>query len=138
MNVTRIIQTTADGSSTIAIPELNITYHSKYGAMQESLHVFIQAGIQHFLSLNKTETLHILEVGFGTGLNALLTLNEAIQFNQKIFYEAIEPFPIAVEEASLLNYITLINPNLNKEFMHLHSCAFDEELLLIIYSVLKR
>ena len=80
MKSDRIIQLTVDGSHTIAIPELNVTYHSKYGAIQESMHVFIKEGLQFFLkSPGKNETIHIFEVGFGTGLNAWLSLNEAIK-----------------------------------------------------------
>ena len=126
MKTERIIQTTEDGSDTILIPQLNVTYHSRYGAIQESMHVFIQTGLQHFLSLNKTETVYILEIGFGTGLNALLSLNEALKLKQKIFYEGVEPFPISNEEATLLNYAGIINHNLKKEFLQFHSCAFDE------------
>ncbi len=130
MNLNRVIQTTADASHTIAIPKLNVTYHSKYGAIQESMHVFIQNGLEHFLSLNNVETIPILEVGFETGLNALLTLNEAIRLNQKIVYRAIEPFPISIEEANVLNYVSLVNQQFNQEFLQMHSCAFNEEITL--------
>ncbi len=130
MSAKRIIQITGDGSHTIAVPDLNITYHSKYGAMQESMHVFIQTGLQYFLKLNNIETLCILEVGFGTGLNALLTLNEATQLNQKIFYQAIEPFPVSIDEANALNYAALINPSLKEKFLQLHNGEFDNRLFI--------
>ena len=67
-----IVKTT-DGSYTLYVPELDETYHSTNGALQESLHVFIDAGLK-FSSLKKVS---VLEVGFGTGLNALTTFNEA-------------------------------------------------------------
>lgn len=84
----RVLQLTADGSHTVAIPELNITYHSKYGALQESKHIFIQEGLQFLLknyATNKAYTINILEAGFGIGLNALLSLQEAILQHKKNF-----------------------------------------------------
>ncbi len=72
---------TADGSVTIAIPELKVTYHSKHGAIQESSHVFIEAGLKPLLQ--SQQTIYIFEMGLGTGLNALLTLVEAEKQQQK-------------------------------------------------------
>lgn len=96
----REIVLTTDGSSTIFMPEINESYHSKHGAIQEAKHVFIKNGL-HFLE--KTE-ISILEVGFGTGLNALITCLEAQKFNFKIRYEGVEAFPVALEELNQLNY----------------------------------
>lgn len=81
---------TADGSFTLFISEVDETYHSKHGAVQESMHVFIENGLFH---INKKE-IRILEVGFGTGLNAFLTLQHA---TQKISYSALEPYPLSKE-----------------------------------------
>lgn len=127
----RIIQLTADGSHTIAVPELNVAYRSKHGAIQESMHVFIRAGLHHFLNsgqLKQDETLNIFDMGFGTGLNALLSLQEAIRFDQKIFYQAIEPYPLSNEEAQQLNYISLINENLQQSFLQMHQCEWNKEI----------
>lgn len=126
----KIIQCTDDGSHTILIPELNVSYHSKFGALQESKHVFIKEGLDYLLNeklFNKHEQLNILEVGFGTGLNALLSLNEAINLQQQLFYLTIEAFPVALEEAEQLNYCKIINPTLQSKFFQLHSCCWELE-----------
>jgi tRNA U34 5-methylaminomethyl-2-thiouridine-forming methyltransferase MnmC len=129
----RIIQLTADGSHTIAIPELNVTYHSKHGAIQESMHVFIKEGLHYLLSrdlFNKDEVINVFEVGFGTGLNAWLSLNEAIKNNQKIFYQTIEPYPLSINEAEKLNYPSLFNKDLQKYFFELHECEWNKETII--------
>ena len=133
MNLYRIIQTTADGSHTIVIPDLNVTYHSKHGAIQESRFVYIKEGLHYFLKehlIKENETINILEVGFGTGLNTLLTLNEAVKLDKSIFYETIEPQPISFEEAQALNYATIVNEKLRNNFLQLHSCAFNEMVVI--------
>jgi tRNA U34 5-methylaminomethyl-2-thiouridine-forming methyltransferase MnmC len=81
---------TADGSFTLFIPEVEETYHSKHGAVQESMHVFIENGLFQF---NKNE-IRILEVGMGTGLNASLTLHHA---KGNVHYVALEPYPLSKE-----------------------------------------
>jgi tRNA U34 5-methylaminomethyl-2-thiouridine-forming methyltransferase MnmC len=133
LKLERIIQLTEDGSHTILIPEINVTYHSKFGAIQESKHVFIKEGLQYFLSIhavNKDESLNIFEIGFGTGLNTWLSLNEAIHLNRKINYCAVEPFPLSVEEAGKLNYASILDKDLQKYFLQLHQCEWDEEILI--------
>jgi tRNA U34 5-methylaminomethyl-2-thiouridine-forming methyltransferase MnmC len=80
---------TADGSYTFLVEDVNETYHSKHGAEQESLHVFIH----HGLNGTELEKISILEVGLGTGLNVLLTLESAQK--RKISYTALEPFPLS-------------------------------------------
>lgn len=104
------IITTSDGSHTLFVPKLNEHYHSVNGAIQESQHIFINAGLKHILndlesnnSRNKP-TINILEIGFGTGLNALLTLLETEYSSINIFYNSIELFPISLEDAEKLNY----------------------------------
>ncbi|HEU4470155.1 MAG TPA: tRNA (5-methylaminomethyl-2-thiouridine)(34)-methyltransferase MnmD [Flavisolibacter sp.] len=99
----RTLLTTADGSHTISIPELNLTYHSRWGAIQESMHVFIQAGL-HLSGQRKPGAVSIFEMGFGTGLNALLTAIESAKLSLPVHYTAIEPFPLTAEEISQLNY----------------------------------
>ncbi len=131
MELKHIIQLTADGSNTIAIPQLNVTYHSKHGAIQESQHVFIKEGLQYLLRTNtfdKTEPINILEVGFGTGLNGWLSLYEAIKYNQKIFYQTIEPYPLSIDETEKLNYPELFNGDLKKYFLQLHMCEWNKEI----------
>jgi tRNA U34 5-methylaminomethyl-2-thiouridine-forming methyltransferase MnmC len=101
--IRQIIQTN-DGSSSIAIPEMNVTYHSIHGALQESMHVFIYAGLMPFITSKQFNVIRIFEMGLGTGLNALLTAEQAMLHQQKIHYTAIELFPLTNEETSLLNY----------------------------------
>jgi len=101
---------TGDGSHTILIPDLDITYHSRYGAIQESVHVFIEAGLQYIMK-EKRGLCNIFEMGLGTGLNALLTCLGAHDHNRGISYTAIEPFPIEPELAKQLNHATLIKHN---------------------------
>jgi tRNA U34 5-methylaminomethyl-2-thiouridine-forming methyltransferase MnmC len=125
----RIIQLTDDGSQTINVAETNITYHSTYGAIQESMHVFINAGLQPLL--NTKNELHIFEMGFGTGLNVLLTLQEAIQHKQKIYYNAIDLLPLEKEIYEQLDYTTqLNNQDLQTYFSKLHSCNWEEEVCI--------
>jgi 2-amino-4-hydroxy-6-hydroxymethyldihydropteridine diphosphokinase len=122
----REIQVTADGSKTIFIPAWNETYHSNHGAIQEAEHVFIQHGFNQFLD---KKTLHILEIGFGTGLNALLTLRSANEHNIKVHYTGIEAFPVNYEMAMQMEYETKIsNGKFSAEFEKLHLLSWEEEL----------
>lgn len=91
----REIIITGDGSPTIFVPELDEHYHSVHGALNESLHVFIQAGLSYRLEQKKT--IHILEIGLGTGSNLLLTLDFIQSLPVQITYDALEPFPITNE-----------------------------------------
>jgi tRNA U34 5-methylaminomethyl-2-thiouridine-forming methyltransferase MnmC len=102
---------TADGSPTLYLPELDETYHSRHGSVQEARHVFIQHGLNFVIEEQKKEksadsTIQLLEVGFGTGLNALLTFQEAIQNPAlHIAYRSYETQPIAESIWSQLNYV---------------------------------
>jgi tRNA U34 5-methylaminomethyl-2-thiouridine-forming methyltransferase MnmC len=98
------IITTADGSHTLRNTELDETYHSVHGAVQESMHVFIRSGLDFFCNTNKCETISILEIGFGTGLNALLTSQFASEKKVNISYTTLEPFPLPRDVWAKLNY----------------------------------
>ena len=87
----RIIEKTEDGSATLFVPELNEHYHSVKGARTESQHIFIDMG----LKVSATARPHILEIGFGTGLNALLTLETAEKEKRPVHYTGIELYPLA-------------------------------------------
>jgi tRNA U34 5-methylaminomethyl-2-thiouridine-forming methyltransferase MnmC len=120
---------TEDGSHSIAMPELNVTYHSIHGAIQESRHVFIEAGLKYLLDQLPTENISIFEVGFGTGLNALLTAIQVEKSETSIYYVALEPFPVSVEEANSLNYCEqLKREDLLEDFMRMHQCAWNKSL----------
>ena len=94
------IQPTADGSPTLFLPEMDEHYHSVNGAVRESQHVYIEAG---FKQCRKSE-IHVLEMGFGTGLNVLLTALEAENQKIKVFYTGLEKFPLPAEITDWLNY----------------------------------
>ena len=114
---------TKDGSHSLFVLELNETYHSKNGAITEAMHVFIRNGL-HF---NPKQNLNILEIGFGTGLNTLLTL-ENLQ-NKKVHYTTLEPFPIAEEIYNKLNFHTFTKSD-EEIFLNLHNCEWEKEIKL--------
>ena len=108
----RTVIQTKDGSSTIHIEEIDETYHSIHGAIQEAKHVFIEAG---FHQLTKEQT-HILEIGFGTGLNALLTANYTYLVKQQIHYVGLEAYPVDSDLIKQLNYSEKIGGMSEKHF----------------------
>lgn len=106
MKITPEIQIipTSDGSHTLLNKQLDETYHSRHGAVQESEYVFIREGLKHVEENFRHSKINILEVGFGTGLNALLTLQRSIAEKISIHYTTLETFPIEEETWSTLNY----------------------------------
>lgn len=124
--MTQQLVITEDGSSSIFIAELDEHYHSIHGAIQESNHVFIQAGLFH--KLNKQNEISILEIGFGTGLNALLTCIESEKYQQRINYTAIEKFPLQENIYQQLNYCSLLEDvNCSSVFNKIQSCDWEIE-----------
>jgi len=116
---------TEDGSHTLFSKTFNEIYHSRRGAIEESIHVFIEAGLKHTLS-NKNH-INILEVGLGTGLNALLTALE-IQTtpSQSIKYFGVEPLPVPVEITQQLNYEQLVAQEGGTElYTKIHESAWN-------------
>ena len=103
MSSLKIIET-RDGSHSLLNEQLNETYHSVHGALQESKYVFIQQGLDVVSKKPGESVINILEVGFGTGLNALLTLQASIVEDLKIHYTTLEAFPIEEDIWSKLNY----------------------------------
>jgi tRNA U34 5-methylaminomethyl-2-thiouridine-forming methyltransferase MnmC len=91
---------TADGSHTIYIEKLNEHYHSVNGAVQESMHIFINYGF----NFCKADPVHIFEAGFGTGLNALLTAIRSMEGKRKVFYTSIEKYPLEKKTLKSLNH----------------------------------
>lgn len=113
---------TGDGSGTLYNPVAGEHYHSTNGALTESVHVFIQAGMLY--QLHRENRLRILEVGLGTGLNALLTLSECRNRDLTVDYTAIEPFPLGKELIAELNYCSLPGlSELSREFAAIHNAA---------------
>jgi len=128
-----IIQT-QDGSTTIHLPEWNESYHSKHGAIQEAYHVFIKNG----LSLFEGKPVSILEIGFGTGLNAFITYLEAQKNGQDINYVGVEAYPVAFEEAIQMNYPSEIDASQSDFFKQMHQCPWEQKLELSDHFVLTK
>lgn len=128
----REIIVTADGSTTIHIPEWNEQYHSKHGAIQEAYHVFIKQGLQHACHAERNSNvdlpLSILEIGFGTGLNTFITLLEAEKLNQNINYVGVEAYPVLGDEISKLNYTKALKAeNSDSVFKTIHDITWEEK-----------
>lgn len=136
----REIIKTGDGSSTIFIPEWNEHYHSKHGALQEARHVFIKMGLEHHRSMEGAgQEISILEIGFGTGLNALITLFESISASQKVIYTGIEAYPVSQDELTALNYSELFSRDKAQElFETLHKLPWEKECEVIPTFVLEK
>lgn len=115
-----LLESTADGSHTLYVPELDEHYHSTNGAVQESTHVFIESG----LKLIRKSNINILEIGFGTGLNALLTLKN--QEKKTINYFTFELYPLPFSIAEKLNYVNCIDENLSDSFIKMHQQKWNE------------
>jgi len=132
-----ILQTTTDGSHTLYVPELNEHYHSTNGALQESEIVFIQNGLHHLPACLKE--INILEVGFGTGLNALLTVLDAKKQRRKMNYVAIEPFPVIAEILENLNFASIIGSTESSGyFKKLHEAGWVYPSFLSDYFIISK
>jgi len=126
-----IVIQTNDGSTTVELPDSGLTYHSKHGAIQESQHVFIDSGLHFYLSNNAKPLIHIFEMGFGTGLNCLLTYKAIQGLPVKISYSTIELHPLPKSVYSTLNYCS--NENLNslaKIFELMHESEWNQPVQL--------
>jgi len=134
--VKREIITTSDGSKTIHLPEWNEQYHSKHGAIQEAQHVFIKNGLDLF----KEGKWKLLEIGFGTGLNAFITFLEAEKRTLEIEYVGVEAYPVALEEVNALNYVELLNAqNRSDYFDKMHACPWEMKIeISASFQLLKR
>jgi len=125
--VKREIIKTLDGSTTIHLPEWNESYHSKHGAIQEAKHVFIKNG----LSLFENKPVSVLEIGFGTGLNAFITFLEAMQSEQKIEYVGIEAYPVDTDEVLAMNYVKELEADqFSNVFQQMHEHDWNQKFEL--------
>ena len=113
---------TEDGSHTLRVNEIDECYHSTHGAVQESMHIFIDSGLRGYLSVNGDKSeINVLEIGFGTGLNAFLTLIEAEKLKLKVNYTTLELYPLAADDAMRLNYPEVLCGD-RTLFEKLHKC----------------
>lgn len=120
----REIIKTLDGSTTIHLKEWDECYHSKHGAIQEAKHVFIKNG----LSLFDGKAVSILEIGFGTGLNAFITFLEANSKQQNISYVGVEAYPVNAEEVLQMNYVAELGAlEFENIFEKMHKCEWDQK-----------
>ncbi|WP_339654728.1 tRNA (5-methylaminomethyl-2-thiouridine)(34)-methyltransferase MnmD [Flavobacterium frigidarium] len=121
-----IIQT-SDGSTTIHIPEWKESYHSKHGAIQEANHVFIKNG----LSLFEGRDIAIMEIGFGTGLNAFITFLESSKLKQNIDYVGVEAYPVSNEELAAMNYVAELGVTSQQSIFDLmHQSNWEEKCII--------
>ena len=121
-----IIQT-LDGSTTIQITDWDECYHSRFGAVQEAKHVFIKNG----LSLFENKEISILEIGFGTGLNAFVTYLESQKWKLAINYVGVEGYPVSSEEVVSMNYVSELNAESKRKiFEKMHNCNWEEKIVL--------
>tara|TARA_B100000902_G_C27279027_1_gene900583 strand:+ start:1174 stop:1860 length:687 start_codon:yes stop_codon:yes gene_type:complete len=130
-NFKKLICTTDDGSSTVFLPQFNEYYHSKYGAVSESEHVFINNGFSFWKKKNPNKkSCNIFEVGFGTGLNAFLTYKESkFKSNIKLIYSSVEAYPLKFSEIKKLNYSKNLNESVDT-FNLIHRSKWDSPVQL--------
>ena len=117
---------TSDGSHTLYNEKLNETYHSIHGAIQESEHIYIESGIKYFIDNQKKKNIQILEIGFGTGLNVILTYKFSLSHTYTIHYNTIESNPLKMEMVNKLNYIDILGEKYKDVFALMHTQKPDE------------
>lgn len=115
---------TNDGSQTIYSEQFNEHYHSTFGALSESLHVYIEAGLNY----SNLKNISIFEVGLGTGLNAILTLIESKKRNIMINYTAIELYPLDIQIIEKLNYHHFLTKQQYNKFRLMHTSDWNKEI----------
>ena len=132
----RVVVHTADGSTSIHLPDWNESYHSKHGAIQEAQHVFIKNGLDLF----QNQTISILEIGFGTGLNAFITLLESPKRQLTVHYTGVEAYPVTLPEVQAMNYVAELHAQDQAHlFDEMHSCIWEHEIdLTPTFSICKR
>ncbi len=125
-----MIELTADGSATLRDPRTGDTYHSMRGAAGEAMHIFIEHGLRR--KITPGQRVNVLEVGFGTGLNAFLTLKESRAVQSMVYYEGLELYPVEIDVAAQLNYTD------DPAFMALHSAPWGVEVEVGEHFLLKK
>lgn len=127
---------TADGSKTIFNPSVGEHYHSRHGALQESRHVFLQSGLNYFTG-DVLKDVSVLEVGFGTGLNFLVSADHCYSAKISLEYTGIEAFPLKSELISDTGYDQYVSPEIWKTFTEGYETALTTETVLNLYCKLR-
>jgi tRNA U34 5-methylaminomethyl-2-thiouridine-forming methyltransferase MnmC len=123
----RQIIITDDGSTTIQLSDWNEQYHSKHGAIQEAQHVFLNAGLHQFTG----RQINILEMGFGTGLNCLLTAMALENLDLNVYYVGVEGYPVNADELGKMNYLQVLSkPNWEPLFKKMHKANWESPVEL--------
>ncbi len=117
---------TADGSKTIFNEKIGENYHSRHGALQESEHVFLRSGLIHFLEKHQETKASVLEVGFGTGLNFLVSADYCLKNKIELDYTGIEAYPLNGDMIVQTGYDDYIPDNLWNSFLTNYPKAFNE------------
>ena len=128
------LEKTADGSYTLFVPELDEHYHSIKGALTESEHIFINMGLKHSSVIEP----HVLEIGFGTGLNAFLSLLEADRSQRKVHFTTIERFPLDMDTVRNMNYPEQVAPEHATEYDALHLAPWNTDTSITTYFTLHK
>jgi len=118
--------TTKDGSHSLYRPDLDEQYHSVFGAIRESMHIYIQSG---FMAVTK-KNIRIFEMGFGTGLNACLTMLQSLETGRAVKYYSIEKFPLTREIVAELNYPSLLGNGESNIFRGIHDAEWDADVTM--------
>lgn len=122
---------TKDGSTSLFVPELNETYHSTHGAVTEAEYVFIKEGLEHYQSIHNKPKINILEIGFGTGLNALVSLMYVNKGDFHVNYHSLETSPLQAEVIQQLNYTDFIDFAESKAiFQKMHHCDWGKSVAI--------
>jgi len=125
-----ILTQTADGSNTLFNEEIGEHYHSSHGALQESKHVFIEAGLNYGFEKLDKPAIDVLEVGFGTGLNFLLSYAQTEEKNKKLNYHAIEAFPLATETLISIGYSQYVPKQIWENFINKYDSTINNRAML--------
>lgn len=128
---------TADGSKTIYNPQVGENYHSKHGALQESRHVFLNAGLCYFLDNSANKEVSILEVGFGTGLNFLLSADYCTAHHIQLSYTGVEAYPLSQDMISETGYQEYVSPALWNNFIQQYPYSINQNTVINEYCQLQ-
>lgn len=128
------IEETEDGSRTLFVPEMNEHYHSVKGALTEAEHIFINMGLRQCT----VPSPHVFEIGFGTGLNAFLTLLEAERTGRKVYFSSIERYPVDIETIQQMGYPELIDATHSHEYYAMHEADWNRPVEITPHFVLHK